>query len=114
SSRNGHLLYVRGPPGAGFTLQWAPVAETDRFVDGAYGPPSPSVRFESPGSGDFLLATHDVPADVDAAPISCTLLEEIGDRQRLVARDAVTLRPGATHEQAFNYDGERQAIELQV
>jgi hypothetical protein len=109
-----HLLWVRGPPGTSFSVQWAPAAVSSNFVDGAYGSPGADLDFEGPDDGTFLIATNDVPGDTDAAPLSCTLLENQDESQQLVARDALPLPSDAPFEQTFNYDGNREVLEFQV
>ncbi|BDG03196.1 hypothetical protein [Anaeromyxobacter oryzae] len=101
----GHVLVVRGPPGAEAEVRWAPLGASPRMVDGEYRGPERRVALEPLAAGEWLVGVHDVPADRDAAPLGCALERqpESGGPREIVAWDVP--RVAATHgwRRAFNY-----------
>lgn len=109
SGRNGegHLLSLHGPPGARVQVRWAPRSRAYRLVDGEYRGNASSLPIEALPSGEYLIGLHDVPADLDAAPLGCALFREPDGKPReLVAADLPRVAPGRSMDRAFNTTGE--------
>src|SRR5262249_4880266 len=96
-------LTVRGGPGPPVRLQWGRPSG-GWLLDGEYTDATRSLQFRPLVSGNFLVGVHDVPADRDAAPLSCQLVElSSGQPVRVVARDFLAVSPRKPFDRAFNY-----------
>jgi hypothetical protein len=105
SGRAGHVLAVRGPPGAAVLVRWAPRTNLPGYVDGEYREPADRLELVPQAAGDYLVGVHDVPADHDAAPLGCALERrpEAGGPREIVAWDVPKVAAGKPLQRAFNY-----------
>ncbi len=108
-----HVVLLRGAPGTVVWLDWAPWlnAKVNGFVDGSYGAPAEALPFTAPRSGDFLIATDDLPPDPDAAPLGCRLEHEGPPGSwATLATAAPRLSADHSYERRFNYDLSTQVL----
>lgn len=101
------VLAVRGPPGTRGVLEWAGwrAGPSPAHAGSFYGPSTTSYDFVVPSPGRFLVATQDLPADPDGAPLGCALVQEkVGDvAGRIVAHSALPIGDGEALERDFNF-----------
>ncbi len=121
-----HVLVVRGLPGTKVALQWAPQLDEAHAVSGTYATGARTVfAFVPPATGEYLLATHDVPVDEDAPPLSCVLeraqlpstataLPDWTTRWDVVARDELAVSRARPFRRAFNHDGNSTRVWFRV
>ncbi|MBW1808490.1 MAG: hypothetical protein JRJ87_09880, partial [Deltaproteobacteria bacterium] len=109
-----NLLTITGQSGTTGQLQWGRYNDSYSMADGDYGRVKNSLSFESPESSNFLVSTHDVPIDTDAAPLSC-MLETTRYRHPLILeRDLIKLSPKRAFNQQFNYNGREETVWFEV
>lgn len=109
-----HVLLLRGDPGTQLTVQWAPLL-TDHWADGAYGASWESQYFTNEKRGDFLIALHETPIDIDSAPLGCVLEEEISQNSwSEKARDIVKVASDRPLRRQFNYDGYSSVVWVDI
>jgi len=110
-----HLLVVRGAPNTRGTIEWANHGqEGTPWRGGWYGGMQTQILFEG-WNGDALLGVHDLPADTDAAPLSCQVERlRTDDTPEVVARDVVTIEDGQMIDAQFKYDGSSAAVWFEV
>ncbi len=111
------IFVVRGPPGTRGSVEWASYrsdASSLRF-GGYYGSSVTQLGFHGT-RGAYFVGVHDLPNDVDAAPLGCQLekLAPGGEVASIVARSVLTLGDGEKLERDFNYDGSGAVIWFEV
>ncbi len=113
------VLLVRGEPGTPVDVRWARWAtdgvRRDGYLvlqDSSFTTRADRIVFRAPGTGSHHVATQDVPADRDSAPLGCGL-EDL-TTGKMVATDMVAVAPGKPFERAFNYNGGGETIWFEV
>lgn len=103
-----HVLVVRGPAGTKGFVGWVP-RWSDGWYGGYWGSANTNIAFRSPG-GLNVVGLHDLPLDLDAAPLGCML---VANEHRL-AWDFPVIGDGRSLDAKFNYDGRGQLIWFDV
>lgn len=104
------MLEVRGPPGTRGVIRAAQGPDR-KLTDGRATSMNANIVFDTPvtrrkTSADYFVGTFDLPADDDAAPLSCAL-EEIdgrGQTTELIATDEPALSSSVALSRSFNYN----------
>ena len=109
-----HVLAVHGVPGTPVALQWGTYGEGRLWASGEYRRPPRQLDFTPPTSGQYLLATHDIPADQDSAPLGCTLEQLVDGNPLERGRDLLAISPTRPLSRAFNYDGREAHVFFEV
>ena len=114
TSGHRHVLTVNGKPGTTGQLQWASYTGSTTLADGQYTGVRDNFNLQSPRSGRYLVSVHDLPTDIDAAPLSCQLesTRRVFLSQRY--RDFLVLGKKRGFDRAFNYNGHEETIWFQV
>ncbi|HEY3448938.1 MAG TPA: hypothetical protein VGK67_21435 [Myxococcales bacterium] len=114
SDDRAYSLVVRGAPGTKFRLEFGRYVSGGPLSDGDFGSPS-DIAFKAPAGGSYLVGAQDVPADPDAAPLSCVLRRArpngVWD---LVSRDFLQVPTKSVLERTFNYDGSEATLWFDV
>ncbi|MFZ5441613.1 MAG: hypothetical protein ACOZQL_16520 [Myxococcota bacterium] len=102
------VLLVRGAPGTRGLLEWADYRTDAESASwgGYYGSTTTTLHFRG-RPGAHFVGVHDLPNDVDSAPLGCQLEKLLpnGDVQGIVARSGLVIGDGEKLERDFNYDG---------
>lgn len=106
SARSRRVLFLRGPRGTAGTLEWANsvgpnLGQISSWRGGYYGAATSSFSFATSALNNALIAVHDLPLDLDAAPLGCQLETSQGVP---IARAMTHLGPGEGLDQDFNAD----------
>ena len=109
-----HLVVVIGPPGTTGRVRWAGYWHSSTLADDLYTSGTTSIEFDAPASGDYLVATDDVPVDTDAAPLSCSLSPVRQVRWKKTQHDYLKLSNDRAFDRAFNYDGREAMIWFEI
>jgi hypothetical protein len=109
-----HVIQVAGSPGTTGTIEWGVWSDNYYLLDGSYTSARETLAFGGPAGGDFLVAVHDVPADIDAAPLSCRLDSWKDVRRHLSIQDYLKVGRDRAYRRAFNYNGREETIWFQV
>jgi hypothetical protein len=114
SQKDRHVLLVHGAPGAQLSLRWSGYTEDSDLADGEYASTRNVISFVAPSTGSYLVATHDLPPDRDAPPLSCQLFQEIPHPSssttfESVASDFIHVSNTNAFGRSINYGGEAGA-----
>ncbi len=119
AQKNRHILLVHGAPGAQLSLRWSGFTEDSTLEDGQYASTRSVISFVAPSSGPYLVATHDLPPDRDAPPLSCQLFQEVEHEHgatsfESLAADFIPVSNFHAFGRSFNYDGSSATIWFEV
>jgi len=109
-----HVIEVSGSPGTAGMLEWGEWSSNYYLLDGAYTSARETLTFGGPSSGNYLVAVHDVPTDIDAAPLSCRLESWKDVRRHFSVEDFMQVGRDRAYRRAFNYNGREETIWFQV
>jgi hypothetical protein len=109
-----HIIEVSGSPGTSGMLEWGEWSSNYYLLDGAYTSARETLTFGGPSSGNYLVAVHDVPTDIDAAPLSCRLESWKDVRHHVSVEDFMEVGRKRGYRRAFNYNGREETIWFQV
>jgi len=109
-----HVIEVSGSPDTTGMLEWGEWSSNYYLLDGAYTSARETLTFGGPAEGDYLVAVHDVPTDIDAAPLSCRLESWKDVRHHFSAEDFMQVGRKRAYRRAFNYNGREETVWFQV
>ncbi|MBI5494336.1 MAG: hypothetical protein HY904_04865 [Deltaproteobacteria bacterium] len=115
SHANRNAAWIRGEPGTNVEVRWVPWGWSESNLDGFHDSPRQSAMFRPAHSGNHLVATHDVPADRDSAPLACLLRPVVnGVPGDPIAADFLQVSPGRPFERAFNYNASGETVWFEI
>lgn len=109
-----HVIQVAGSPGTAGMLEWGAWSSEYYLLDGSYTSARETLTFGGPAAGEFLVAVHDVPTDIDSAPLSCRLESFQDVRHHFAIEDYLKVGRDRAFRQAFNYNGREETVWFQV
>ena len=119
AQKDRHILLVHGAPDAQLSLRWSGFTDEPDLEDGQYASTRNVISFVAPSSGKYLVASHDLPPDRDAPPLSCQLFQEIPHEHgatvfESVASDFIQVSNLRAFGRSINYDGSSATFWFEV
>lgn len=92
-------------------LDWVVLGDV---APGVYSEDVLAPQFTVSASGEYLVGLHEIPIDVDSAPLGCLVEEAKGPGWVPVAYDVPSLDAEHPFRRSFNYDGSTATVRFEV